>query len=58
MENITRTEAQKRALEDFNRACRRLAEASAALRNAQTAYETAHEMYMLAHGSAQALGVL
>jgi hypothetical protein len=55
---ITRTELQKRALEEYNTACRDLASAAAQLKAAQEVYSASMERYQYAHGAARAVGVV
>lgn len=56
-EIITRTEAQKRALEAYIVACTELAHASKDLHQAKIEYYEAMSRYERAHGVAHALGV-
>jgi hypothetical protein len=54
---ITRTEAQRKALEEYNTACRDLASAAAQLKEAQETYSAAMERYQRAYGAARQAGV-
>lgn len=55
---VTRTEAQRKALEGYNEACRELAACAHALNEAQQAYNRALASYHENYGAARALGVV
>lgn len=54
----THTEAQKRVLESYVKACEALARAARQLQQATLDYDEAMLTYTRAHGAAHALGVL
>lgn len=58
MEPPTLTPAARRALDDYNTACRELAAAAHALKVAQDEYNRTFDAYQRAHGAACALGVV
>lgn len=58
MESITRTEAQRKALEEYNEASRLLSAASIALQAAREEYKLMTNEYLRAWGAAKALGVI
>jgi hypothetical protein len=51
------TEAARKALEQYNTACRDLASAAATLKEAQERYAEAFDRYNVAYGAAKAMQV-